>query len=106
MIKVLRVNTGFAYFNIGKIYTDVKDYFKYRLIQKIKNHPEIESDMYNNHNGLETQMIIGLLLKAFKLIIIIFNLSFFLGMFWLIYCEVTFYLFKTHYDGQESLFVR
>lgn len=34
-------------------------------------------------------MIVNYLLKTFKLIIIIINISFFLGMFWLIYCDVT-----------------
>ena len=88
-IKVLRVKTGFDSFNIGKIYTDVRDYYKYRLLKRIKNHPEIESDMIHNHTDIDSQMIIGYLLKSFKLVIIIFNLSFFLGMFWLIFCEVT-----------------
>jgi hypothetical protein len=34
-------------------------------------------------------MIINYMLKTFKLIITIVNISFFIGMFWLIYCEVT-----------------
>ena len=53
MIKVLRVSTGFASFNIGAIYADIKDFYKYRLYNKVKNHPEIASDMNNNHNKIE-----------------------------------------------------
>jgi len=34
-------------------------------------------------------MIINYMLKTFRLIIIIVNIAFFIGMFWLIYCEVT-----------------
>jgi len=98
-IKVLRVKTGFDSFNIGKIYTDVRDYYKYRIENRIKNHPEIATDMINNHTDIDTQMIIGYLLKSLKLVIIIFNLSFFLGMFWLIYCEVTQYAFYDYYGA-------
>jgi hypothetical protein len=96
-IKVLRVKTGFDSFNIGKMYTDVRDYYKDRIEIRIKNHPEIATDMINNHTDIYTQMIIGYLLKSLKLVIIIFNLSFFLGMFWLIYCEVTQYAFYDYY---------
>jgi len=45
--------------------------------------------MDNDHNKIELQMIIGYLLKSLKLVMIIFNGSYFLGMFWLIFCEVT-----------------
>ena len=51
-------------------------------------------------------MIWGYLLKSFKLVIIIFNLSFFLGMFWLIFCEVTLYLFNDHYTEQTNFFMK
>jgi hypothetical protein len=34
-------------------------------------------------------MMVNYGLKTFKLIILIINISFFLGMFWLIFCDVT-----------------
>lgn len=39
-------------------------------------------------------MIVNYMLKTLKLIIIIINIAFFIGMFWLIYCEVTMNLVK------------
>ena len=88
-IKVIRVKTGLTAFDAGKIFRDIKDGFTKRLTAKIKKYPEIETDMFTDHNQMEKQMIIGYLLKSFKLVMIIFNGSYFLGMFWLIYCEVT-----------------
>jgi len=84
---------------VSKLYTDVKDYSAYRLKNKLIRNPEIASDMNNNHTQTDAQMYVGFLLKGFKLVIIIFNLSFFLGIFWLIFCESTQYLFDEYNDG-------
>lgn len=53
-VKVVRLKTGMDSFNISKIYTDVKNIFSDRLKQKINDHPEIASDMDNDHNNIET----------------------------------------------------
>ena len=90
-------------FDAGKIYKDIKDGFTRRLKDKIKNQPEIETDMYNDHNKIEKQMIIGYLVKSFKLILIIFNGSYFLGMFWIIFCEVTQWGFYKYYNTEIEL---
>lgn len=45
VLKIVRVKTGFDAFNIGQIYSDIRDFFTYSLKQKILNNPEISSDM-------------------------------------------------------------
>jgi len=57
--------------------------------KKIANDERLADDMDEDHNQIENLMIINYMLKTFKLIITIVNISFFIGMFWLIYCEVT-----------------
>ena len=47
-------------------------------------------------------MIINYMLKTFKLIITIVNIAFFIGMFWLIYCEVTMNLVKDWHASDLS----
>ena len=39
-------------------------------------------------NKIETNMNIGYILKIIRLIIVIFNISFFMGIFWLVLCKL------------------
>ena len=55
----------------------------------IKTNPELAEDMDQDNNQIEFLMMVNYGLKTFKLIILIINISFFLGMFWLIFCDVT-----------------
>ena len=64
--------------------------------QLIKTNYKLAEDMDQDNNQIENLMIINYLLKTFKLIIIIINISFFLGMFWLIYCDVTMNMTKAY----------
>ena len=48
--------------------------------------------MENDNNNIELLITIGYAFKTFKLFIIIINISFFLGMFWLIYCDVALHI--------------
>ena len=66
----------------------------------IKTNYKLAEDMDQDNNQIENLMIVNYLLKTFKLIIIIINISFFLGMFWLIYCDVTMNItraYQVHY---------
>ena len=43
-------------------------------------------------------MVLGYLFQIFKLFIIISNISFYIGMFWLIFCDVTYDLFADNHN--------
>ena len=44
-----------------------------------------------DHNKVETLLLVKYTIRTIKLIVIILNFSYFLGMFWLIICESDYY---------------
>ena len=81
------------------MFVRIKALSQRRMERKIMSDKALADDMDEDHNQIENLMIINYMLKTFRLIIIIVNIAFFIGMFWLIYCEVTMNLVK---DWHES----
>ena len=52
------------------------------------DNPIIAEDIINDHTGIEDMMKLTYCLKTFKLVIIIFNISYFLGMLWYIFADI------------------
>jgi hypothetical protein len=57
--------------------------------QKVIDNPEIASDMINDHNNIENLLVIGYALKTTKLVLLIFNVSYFTGNGFYILCDVS-----------------
>jgi hypothetical protein len=57
--------------------------------QLVISNPEISHDMINDHNNIENLLVIGYILKTSKLIILIFNVSYFIGNGFYILCDVS-----------------
>lgn len=55
----------------------------------MKEDPLIGEDTITDHNDVEKLLAFKYFLKFVKLIILISNLSYFLGMGWLIICEIS-----------------
>ena len=71
------------------MFAKIKALSKSRMEGLIKSRPSLAEDMDEDHNQIENLMVVNYMLKTLRLIIIIVNIAFFIGMFWLIYCEVT-----------------
>ena len=54
----------------------------------IREDHKLGEDTLKDHNNFNTIIFISYGVKTLKLIILIFNVSFFIGMIWLIYCEI------------------
>lgn len=80
LIKIIRVERGFGFFNVGKIMDTFKGKIKERIEQRIKDDPLIGEDKVNDHNNIEFIMVTGYIFATLKLVIIILNCSFFLGL--------------------------
>ena len=89
MIKCIRIINGFKLFNVSLMLVSIKKFSQKRMRDLIKTNPELAEDMDQDNNQIEFLMMVNYGLKTFKLIILIINISFFLGMFWLIFCDVT-----------------
>ena len=53
----------------------------------IDTNSKFKDDMIEDHNKIQFTMAISLFLKAIKLILIIANFTYFIGMGWLILCK-------------------
>lgn len=67
----------------------IKNKIKQRMERIMKLNPNVGEDKDEDHNNIEGLMVTGYILKTLKLVIVILNFSYFLGMIWLIFCEIT-----------------
>lgn len=103
MIKIIRLYKGIQLFN-EKQYLDLfKRVQKARLEKLIKNDPVRAQDMINDNNNIEVLFFGRYILRTIKLIALMFNLSFFLGMIWMIYCY--FIQSVVDHDGDQEFFL-
>jgi len=65
----------------------------------IKDNVLMADDKISDHNNINFIMTIRFSLRIIKLIIIIFNLSYFVGMGWLLFCEVVSRIDKNYYHA-------
>jgi len=70
------------------------------MAEIIENDKELAEDTTQDNNNIEFIMKFGFFLKTLKLIIVIINSSYFMGVFWLIYCQITTYLYE-EYSPEE-----
>lgn len=66
----------------------IKKIFEKRLEEIVKD-PKLADNTVLDQNKILTIIMIGYLFKTVKLIIIIFQVSYFLGIGYYIYCDVT-----------------
>ena len=76
----------------------VKNFFGIQLKKKLHDR-NIAEDCENDHNKIMTILAISYAFKTFKLIIIIFMVSYFLGMFFYIFSDLTKNLYDVKYHG-------
>lgn len=65
-----------------------KTYFKERTAKAIQNDPRIGEDTDVDLNRVELLLYIKLFFRIVKLMMIIFTMSYFLGQFWYIKCDI------------------
>ena len=87
MPKIYRFVGGFEIFDIRYLNKLVKKQHKNYILGRIKKDPSIADDQIQDHNKLEQQLLFIYIVKTLKLAFIIVNFSYFLGMFWIVFCE-------------------
>lgn len=66
------------------------------LKYSIETNPEIANETEYDHTKIGLTLSISYGLKMFKLLLLISNLTYFLGLIWLIYCQLI-----DHYSGHH-----
>ena len=85
---MLRIIRGFHLFDITNIMVFVKDYYKSRIMKMIENDPALGNDCNADNNCIELQLFISYTLKTLRLAIIILNVAYLTGVFWLFLAEL------------------
>jgi len=86
----VRLIIGFRIFSVPKIMALIKNYFKERIKQLIETNPELAEDTVTDQNNISLLIKINNALKIFLLVMIILNISYFLGFFWFIFCDLNY----------------
>jgi hypothetical protein len=105
LIKVLRFYKGFKVFNVAKLMKIIKDSFDGYLEKRCLEDPKFANDREGSNNNIETILFISYGLKTLQLTIVILNISYILGMIWIIMCQaVEDFYYDTNYrlEGTEE----
>ena len=62
--------------------------YKKKLTDLIESDPILAESVEADNNKITEQIMIHFVLSVTKIVIIIINLSYFLGFFWYIYCDI------------------
>ena len=87
LVKTVRFVKGFSMFDVTLYIQAVKRFYAKKLQQMCENDIELASNKNLDSNKIKTILIVSYMLKTVKLMIVIFNLSYTVGMVWLILCE-------------------
>ena len=88
LIKCNRLIPTIRFLDTGMFMKKVKYFFDGRL-KSICKDPEMANNINLDNNKIMTIILIGYVFKTLKLVIIIFQVSYFLGIFYYIYCDIT-----------------
>jgi len=86
-IKVIRLLDTFELLDTSKFMSHIKKFYENRL-KKVCEIDELANNIDLDQNKIMTVIMISYIFKTFKLVIIIFQVSYFLGIFFYIYCSI------------------
>tara|TARA_B110000285_G_scaffold232775_1_gene304716 strand:+ start:757 stop:1332 length:576 start_codon:yes stop_codon:yes gene_type:complete len=72
-------------------------------MEKVKNDPRLDDNLDRDMNSINVLMNIRYLLLTLKMVLMLFNISYFTGIVWMIYCDITSLHFVA--DTKEGHFI-
>lgn len=82
-----RIIKGFNIFDVPNIMEKVKAHYQEQLQNLVKEKPELANDINADNNSIEEVLQISYSLRILKLVVIILNISYLIGLMWLIMCD-------------------
>lgn len=89
IIKIIRIQKGYHLLSSNTFMRQVKMLFNRRLENIIKSDPELAENSDLDNNNIMLILMISYFFKTFKLVVIILTVSYFIGIFWYIFCDLT-----------------
>lgn len=88
IIKLIRIFNGLKVFQVRSIMSYIDKYFQAKLDNIIENDPELAEDKNVDSTNIGFLLTLNSMLQILKLVIIILNISYFLGFFWYIVSDL------------------
>ena len=96
---MIRIRRAFKAFDIRAMLIHIKDFTKQRMKDKIKDDPLLAEDTITDHNNVNFLINMGNGLKIFKLVVVILNITYFVGISFMIISEVNMTIARMHSQG-------
>ena len=93
-------------FDVTHIIQAVKKFYAKKLQIMCEMDLELAENKNLDSNKIKTILIVSYFLKTFKLSMIILNLTYLVGVFWLILCEAHMDFYLDHDDYEEETFLK
>lgn len=90
IIKIMRLIKGLQVFDVANIMEIIKKQYQKNLDHIIANRPDLAENTLLDNNNISRLITINNVLRIFKLVLIILNISYFLGFAWFIVCELSY----------------
>ena len=88
LIKIIRLLNGFKVFQVRNLMEVINSYYQKKLDNIIENNPELAEDTNVDNNNISFLITLNSLFRILKLVIVILNISYFLGFFWFILTDL------------------
>jgi hypothetical protein len=88
-IKCFRVIKGFAVFNVHVLMLRLKKFRIQKSAKRCRSDPKYAIDMLEDHNEIKKLIYFDYFLIILKLVLQIINITFFFGLLWFVFCDLT-----------------
>lgn len=102
LIKLLRMKQGLKFLDAREFIKVIFNWHHRKSIRQCKDDPDFAEDVLNDHNKFGKVLVMKYLFNTAYLIIMIFNISFLVGMLWIKFILVTEDLIETSPDNHET----
>ena len=89
LIKIIRLQKGIELVSSNSFMRQIKTIFNKRLEKLVSDDPYLANNIDIDNNNIMQILMISYMIRVVKLVIFIVLVSYFMGMFWYIYCQLT-----------------
>ena len=89
IIKIIRLYTGIKLFDVAVIMEKLKFFNKKQIDKIIQTDKMLAENITIDNNNITKMLIINFVIKVFKLVLIIMNISYFIGFFWYLLSDLS-----------------
>ena len=101
IIKIMRLIKGLQVFDVANIMEIIKKQYQKNLDHIIANRPDLAENTLLDNNNISRLITINNVLRIFKLVLIILNISYFLGFAWFIVCELSYRINLDYIESED-----